>query len=43
MKYVIVLAIILFIYLLNYILKFKVGKDFKDLDSVSVISKAVIF
>ena len=43
MKYFIVLAIILFIYLLNYILKFKVGKDFKDLDSVSVISKAVIF
>lgn len=43
MKYVIVLATGLFIYLLNYILKFKVGRDFKDLDSVSVISKAVIF
>ncbi|RCK66977.1 hypothetical protein Cantr_02596 [Candida viswanathii] len=43
LKYVIIAAIGLFVYLFNYILRFKVGEDFKNLDSISVISKAVIF
>lgn len=43
MKWVIIFAIALFAYLFNYILQFKVGEDFKNLDSISVISKAIIF
>lgn len=42
LKYVIALAIILFAALFNYILRFKVGKDFQNMDSISVISKTII-
>ncbi|CAI5758281.1 unnamed protein product [Candida verbasci] len=43
LKWFILISIALFAYLLNYILKFKVGDDFKNLDSISVISKGIIF
>ncbi|KAI5949487.1 hypothetical protein KGF57_004697 [Candida theae] len=43
LKYVIALAIVLFAALFNYILRFKVGKDFQNMDSISVISKAIVF
>ncbi|CAK9439546.1 uncharacterized protein LODBEIA_P36460 [Lodderomyces beijingensis] len=42
-KFTIAVAIIVFASLFNYILKFKVGDNFQHLDSISVISKAVIF
>ncbi|EDK44386.1 hypothetical protein PVL30_003398 [Lodderomyces elongisporus] len=42
-KWAVLLSIITFATLFNYILKFKVGENFKDLNSISVISKAVIF
>ncbi|KAG5419344.1 hypothetical protein I9W82_003111 [Candida metapsilosis] len=42
LKYVIALAIILFAALFNYILRFKIGKDFQNMDSISVISKTII-
>lgn len=43
LKYTIFFSIVLFGYLFNYILRFKIGEDFKNLDSISVISKAIIF
>ncbi|KAI5961137.1 hypothetical protein CANMA_003911 [Candida margitis] len=43
LKYVIGLAIVLFAALFNYILRFKIGKDFQNMDSISVISKTIIF
>ncbi|CAK7900383.1 hypothetical protein CAAN3_05S01002 [[Candida] anglica] len=42
-KYYVILGSIIIAYLLNYIIKFKVGSDFKDLNSVSIITKVVIF
>lgn len=42
LKYVIALAVVLFAALFNYILRFKVGKDFQNMDSISVISKTII-
>lgn len=43
LKYYIFLGLILFGLLFNYILRFKVGDDFTNLNSVSVISKATLF
>lgn len=42
-KYVLLVALALTAYLFNYILKFKVGKDFKNLGSISILSKGIIF
>lgn len=41
--FVLVLSILVFAYLFYYILRFKVGKDFTNLNSLSIISKATIF
>ncbi|KAI5965250.1 uncharacterized protein KGF55_001470 [Candida pseudojiufengensis] len=43
LKYTIVVSIIMFIVLFNYILRFKIGENFKNLNSISVISKGVLF
>ncbi|CAH2350950.1 hypothetical protein CLIB1423_02S08834 [[Candida] railenensis] len=43
LKYYIFLGLILFGLLFNYILRFKVGDDFTDLNSISIISKATLF
>lgn len=42
-KYIIAIGLVLAGYLFNYILNVRVGKDFKNLNSISIISKAVIF
>lgn len=42
-KILAVLGIFLFGYLLNYILKFKIGQDFKNMNSISLISRGIIF
>lgn len=42
-KYIIGIGLLLAAYLFHYIIKFKVGKDFKNMNSISIISKAVIF
>lgn len=42
-KYIVTIGLLLTAYLFHYILKFKVGKDFKNMNSISIISKAVIF
>lgn len=42
-KYIVAIGLLLAAYLFHYIIKFKVGKDFKDMNSISIISKAVIF
>ncbi|KAK6205168.1 uncharacterized protein RJT21DRAFT_13659 [Scheffersomyces amazonensis] len=41
--YVIIIACVFFGYLLNYILQFKVDDDFKNLNSVSLISRVLVF
>lgn len=43
LKYGILIGVTLLAYLIYYILRFKVGSDFQKLNSVSLISKAVIF
>lgn len=43
MKYGILIGAALFIYLLHSILKHRVGTDFKNLNNISIISKAVLF
>lgn len=42
-KYFAIVGTLIFGYLFYYILRFKVGKDFKSMDTISIISKAVIF
>ncbi|KAI5952389.1 hypothetical protein KGF54_003256 [Candida jiufengensis] len=42
-KYVVVISIIMFIVLFNYILRFKIGENFQNLNSISVISKGILF
>ena len=42
-KYIIAIGLLLAAYLFHYIIKFKVGKDFRNMNSISIISKAVIF
>ncbi|KAI3405252.2 hypothetical protein KGF56_001944 [Candida oxycetoniae] len=43
LKFSIPAGLVIFAGLFNYVLRFKIGKDFQNMDSLSVISKAVIF
>jgi len=42
-KFIFTIGLLLTAYLFHYIIKFKVGKDFKNMNSISIISKALIF
>ena len=41
--YILVISLLVFGYLLNYLLKFKIGKDFGNLNQLSIISRITVF
>ncbi|KAK6457275.1 uncharacterized protein RJT20DRAFT_38345 [Scheffersomyces xylosifermentans] len=42
-KWLVIIGLAIFAYLFNYILRFKVGDDFSNLNSISLISRTVVF